>query len=35
MRCRGLDVPLSKLVRLTMVELFYNFCMPGMTERML
>ncbi len=31
MRCRGMDVPLTKALRLTMVGLFFNFCMPGMT----
>jgi len=31
MRCRGMDVPLVKAMRLTMVGLFFNFCMPGMT----
>jgi uncharacterized protein (TIRG00374 family) len=31
MRCRGMDVPYTRSVRLTMVGLFFNFCMPGMT----
>jgi len=31
MRCRGMDVPYHKALRLTMVGLFFNFCMPGMT----
>lgn len=31
MRCRGMDVPFGKAMRLTMVGLFFNFCMPGMT----
>ncbi len=31
MRCRGMHVPFSRAMRLTMVGLFYNFCMPGMT----
>ncbi|QQE11490.1 flippase-like domain-containing protein [Planctomycetota bacterium] len=31
MKCRGLEVPKLKAVRLTLVGLFFNFCMPGMT----
>ncbi len=31
MRCRGMDVPFARAMRLTMVGLFFNFCMPGMT----
>ena len=31
MRCRGMDVPFVRAMRLTMVGLFFNFCMPGMT----
>lgn len=31
MRCRGMDVAFGKAMRLTMVGLFFNFCMPGMT----
>ena len=31
LRCRGLGVELRKAFRLTMVGLFFNFCMPGMT----
>lgn len=31
MRCRGMHVPYFKAFRLTMVGLFFNFCMPGMT----
>ncbi|MEZ6189712.1 MAG: lysylphosphatidylglycerol synthase transmembrane domain-containing protein [Phycisphaerales bacterium] len=31
MRCRGMHVPIGKAMRLTMVGLFFNFCMPGMT----
>ncbi len=31
MRCRGMRVPYAKAMRLTMVGLFFNFCMPGMT----
>lgn len=31
MRCRGMNVPFLKAFRLTMVGLFFNFCMPGMT----
>jgi len=31
MRCRGIDVPFGRAMRLTMVGLFFNFCMPGMT----
>jgi glycosyltransferase 2 family protein len=31
MRCRGMDVPYGRAIRLTMVGLFFNFCMPGMT----
>ncbi len=31
MRCRGMDVPYTRAMRLTMVGLFFNFCMPGMT----
>ena len=31
MRCRGLDPGYAKAFRLTMVGIFFNFCMPGMT----
>lgn len=31
MRCRGMDVSYMRSFRLTMVGLFFNFCMPGMT----
>ena len=31
MRCRGLSVSAIKAFRLTMVGLFFNFCMPGLT----
>lgn len=31
MRCRGLDPGYGKAYRLTMVGIFFNFCMPGMT----
>lgn len=31
MRCRGMEVPFARAMRLTMVGLFFNFCMPGMT----
>lgn len=31
LRCRGLHVSMRKTFRLTMVGLFFNFCMPGMT----
>lgn len=31
LRCRGLFVSMRKTFRLTMVGLFFNFCMPGMT----
>jgi glycosyltransferase 2 family protein len=31
MRCRGMHVPYARAFRLTMVGLFFNFCMPGMT----
>lgn len=31
MRCRGMTVPYTRSLRLTMVGLFFNFCMPGMT----
>lgn len=31
MRCRGMRVPFARAFRLTMVGLFFNFCMPGMT----
>lgn len=31
MRCRGMAVPYTRATRLTMVGLFFNFCMPGMT----
>ncbi len=31
MRCRGMQVPYTRAIRLTMVGLFFNFCMPGMT----
>ncbi len=31
MRCRGMAVSYARSFRLTMVGLFFNFCMPGMT----
>lgn len=31
MRCRGMPVPYTRALRLTLVGLFFNFCMPGMT----
>src|SRR5690606_41348092 len=31
MRCRGLDPGYLKSLRLNLVGLFFNFCMPGMT----
>jgi len=31
MRCRGMDVPFGRAFRLTMVGLFFNFCMLGQT----
>ena len=31
MRCRGIAVTYLRALRLTMVGLFFNFCMPGMT----
>ena len=31
MRARGMDVPVWKAFRLTMVGTFFNFCMPGTT----
>lgn len=31
MRCRGLDPGFRRAMRLTMVGLFFNFCMPGTT----
>lgn len=31
MRCRGMQVPLSRAFRLVMVGSFFNYCMPGTT----
>jgi len=31
MRCRSIQVPLFRAFRLTMVGLFFNFCLPGTT----
>lgn len=31
MRCRGIEVPLSRAFRLVMVGCFFNYCMPGTT----